>query len=75
MVVSTEHVFYDLISRRIVRRLNMPDVLSEIIEEPANEIPLRLDRVVQIELPKMDFAARPASRGSYSESIILVEKT
>jgi hypothetical protein len=74
MVVSTEHVFYDLISREIVRRLNMPEILSELIDEPANEIPLRVDRVVQIELPKMDYAARPASRGPYSESIILASK-
>jgi tRNA G10 N-methylase Trm11 len=74
MVVSTEHVFYDLMSREIVRRLNMPDALSELMAQPANEIPLRLDRVVQIELPKMDFAARPASRGSYSESIVIAER-
>jgi hypothetical protein len=75
MVVSTEHVFYDLISRQIVRRLNMPDVLCELIAEPANEIALHLDRVVRIELPKMDYAARPASRGPYSESIVLASKT
>lgn len=74
MVVSTEHIFYDLLSRDVVRRLNMPDVLSELIAEPANEIPLSVDRVLQIELPKMDYAARPASRGPYSESIILASK-
>jgi tRNA G10 N-methylase Trm11 len=74
MVLSTAHTFYNLRTRETVRTLNMPGVVSELIAEPQNEIPLRVDRVVEIELPKMDFAARPASRGSYSESIILASR-
>lgn len=74
MVVSAQHVFYDLVSRQIVRRLSMPDVIAEIIDEPANEIALRLDRVITITLPKMDYAARPASREAYAEAIILAER-
>lgn len=75
MVVSTEHIFYDLLTRETVRTLNMPEVLQQLIDDDRNEIPLKVDRVVRIELPKMDFAARPASRGAYSESIILASRT
>lgn len=74
MVVSAQHVFYDLVTRNIVRRLSMPDVIAELIEAPANEIALRLQRVVTITLPKMDYAARPASREEYAEAIILAER-
>jgi tRNA G10 N-methylase Trm11 len=74
MVLSSSHTFYDLVTRKTVRTLEMPAAVSEMIDEPQNEIPLKVDRVVQIELPKMDFAARPASRGRYSESIILASR-
>lgn len=74
MVLSSSHTFYDLLTRKTVRTLEMPAVVSEIIDEPRNEIRLKVDRVVEIELPKMDFAARPASRGRYSESIILASR-
>lgn len=74
MVLSSAHTFYDLRTRKTVRTLEMPAVVSELIAEPRNEIPLKVNRVVQIELPKMDFAARPASRGTYSESIILASR-
>jgi DNA modification methylase len=71
MVVSNEHIFYDLITRETVRTLSMPDTIAELIAEPRNEIPLKIDRVIRIELPKMDYAARPASRGPYSEAIVI----
>lgn len=74
MVVSSQHVFYDLVSRRIVRRLSMPTVIQELIDERPNEIPLRVERVVTITLPKMDYVARPASREEYAEAIILAER-
>ena len=74
MVVSNEHIFYDLITRQTVRRLSMPDTIAELVDEPRNEIPLKIDRVIRIELPKMDYAARPASRGSYSEALVIASR-
>lgn len=74
VVVSTAHIFYDLITRKTVRQISMPDMIAQLIDEPRNEIPLKLDRVVQVELPKMDYAARPASRGNYSESIVIASR-
>ncbi|MGY1593037.1 DNA methyltransferase [Geodermatophilus sp. SYSU D00708] len=75
MVLSAEHVFYDLVSRNIVRVLDMPAIVEQLIADPVNEIPLRIDEVVRIQLPKMDYAARPASKGNYSEAILIAQKT
>jgi hypothetical protein len=74
MVLSAEHVFYDLVGRQIVRRLDMPDTIAQLLEDPANEVPLQLDKVVRIRLPKMDYAARPASTGDYSEAILIARR-
>jgi hypothetical protein len=74
VVVSAQHVFYDLLSRAVVRSIDMPETIAEIVNISSNEIPLRIDRVVKIQLPKMDFAARPASTGDYAEAIILATR-
>ncbi|WP_405677017.1 DNA methyltransferase [Streptomyces sp. NBC_01511] len=74
MVVSSEHVFYGLVSREVVRRISMPNSIAEIISEPRNEIPLKMDDVVKIQLPKMDYVARPASKGDYAEAVVIATK-
>lgn len=74
MVLSKQHVFYELGSRQVVKTLDMPDVVSQLIDDPENAIPLHHDRTVTIQLPKMDYAARPASTGEYSEAIIIAHR-
>jgi len=74
MVVSARHSFYELVSREVVRTLPLAETLGKMVEDPRFGIDLRLLDVVEIELPKMDFAARPQARGAYHEAIILCEK-
>jgi len=52
----------------------MVDAITELGTEPAYGIGLELDRVQLLELPKMDFAARPGSHGTYSEAILFFRK-
>jgi tRNA G10 N-methylase Trm11 len=73
LVLSTEHIFYDLISREVVRQIIMPQTVRELIDAAA-DIKLNVDQVVSIRLPKMDYVARPASKGDYSESIMIMTK-
>jgi hypothetical protein len=63
-----------LLTRETVRTLSMPDTIAELVDEPRNQIQLKIDRVIRVELPKMDYAARPASRGSYSEAIVIASR-
>jgi tRNA G10 N-methylase Trm11 len=74
LVLSAKHTFYDLITRNVVRTVNMPEVIAELLDEPSNEIALKITRVLLIQLGKMDYAARPGSSGDYSEAIILAER-
>ncbi|WP_313137360.1 DNA methyltransferase [Paracoccus jeotgali] len=74
MVVSKEHVFWELVSRKIVRRFNMAAAVSEIIEGEKYGVGMRVDEVINLELPKMDFAARPGAKHAYAESIIIFQK-
>jgi tRNA G10 N-methylase Trm11 len=74
MVLSAQHVFYDLASRQTVRTLVMPEVVRQLIEDPANSINLSIREIATIKLPKMDYAARPASTGDYAEAIVIVQK-
>jgi tRNA G10 N-methylase Trm11 len=73
LVLSNEHIFYDLISREVVRQIIMPETVRELIDS-ASDIRLNVDRVVSIRLPKLDYVARPASKGDYSESIMIMTK-
>ncbi len=74
MVLSFQHVFYDSGTRENVRVLNMPDTIGQLISDPQNEIPLTIDSVLKLILPKMDYAARPASTGEYAEAVIVASR-
>lgn len=74
LVLSTEHIFYDLLSREVVRQIIMPETIRELIDS-SSDIRLTVDEVVSIRLPKMDYVARPASKGDYSESVMIMTKS
>ena len=74
LVVATVHTFYHLVSRETVRTLDMPASILALLQIGV-PLPLKHVETVEIELAKMDFAARPAARGKYSESIVVLEKT
>ncbi|SIT35152.1 hypothetical protein BN2475_40023 [Paraburkholderia ribeironis] len=74
LVVSKEHMFYEMTTRRVLRRFDMVAAITELATEPKFKIGFRLDRVQTLELPKMDFAARPGSHGTYSEAILFLKK-
>lgn len=74
LVLSARHTFYDINTRETVRVLSMPDTISEIIDDPASDIGLDIERVITVQLPKMDFKARPAARGDYAEAIIVARR-
>lgn len=74
LVVSKEHMFYAMKSREVLRRFSMVDSISELATHPKFGIELVLQGVQELELPKMDFAARPGSRGTYSEAILFFRK-
>jgi len=74
LVVSKEHMFYELTTRKVLRRFDMVDAVTQLATASAYGIGLELDGVQDLELFKMDFAARPGSRGTYSESIVLFRK-
>ena len=61
-------------TRKVLRKFSMVDAITELGTEPAYGIGLELDRVQLLELPKMDFAARPGSHGTYSEAILFFRK-
>lgn len=74
LVVSKEHMFYAMTTREVLRKFDMVDAISELGTQPKYGIGLELDRVQLIELPKMDFNARPGSHGAYSEAILFFRK-
>ena len=74
LVVSKEHMFYEMTTRKVLRRFDMVEAISQLGTQPEYGICLELDRVPELELPKMDFAARPGSHGTYSEAIIFFRK-
>ncbi|MGC8732024.1 MAG: DNA methyltransferase [Halothiobacillaceae bacterium] len=74
LVVSKEHMFYEMTTRKVLRRFSMVEAISEMGTGERYGIGLELDRVQELELPKMDFAARPGSHGTYSEAIIFFRK-
>ena len=73
LVLATTHTYYDLVSRQTVRTLNMPVCVRGLLEVGAR-LPLHHVDTVEVELAKMDFAARPGARGKYSESIVFFRK-
>lgn len=52
----------------------MVGVVTEIATNPQYEVNLKLHDVVTIELPKLDFKARPGAQGDYHEAILLLDK-
>lgn len=74
MVVATAHTFYELTTRQIVRRFPFADVLAEYFTEPQYGIGLNLVECFELELPKQDYMARPASQHTYSETAIIFRK-
>ncbi len=74
LVVSKEHMFYEMTTRKVLRRFSMVDAISELGTMERFGICLELDRVQELELPKMDFAARPGAKGTYSEAILFFRK-
>jgi hypothetical protein len=75
MVVSSQHQFYELVSREVVRKFDMVSAITQIATEPAYEVGMERIGAIEIELPKMDFVQRPAGRHAYSETTILFKKT
>lgn len=74
IVISAKHQFYALTTREIVREFDMVDALRELYTHPNYKINLKLEKVYNIELPKLDFVQRPASKGAYSEAILIFTK-
>lgn len=74
VVLSYQHVFYDSGTREHVRTIVMPDIVQQLVDDPGNEVGMTVSSVSRLQLPKMDFAARPASTGDYSEAVIVLQK-
>lgn len=74
LVVSKEHMFYEMITRAVLRRFDMAEAISQLATDEIYGIGLELDRVQVLELPKMDFAARPRAQGTYSEAILFLRR-
>jgi hypothetical protein len=52
----------------------MSAAVAEVASLPRFGVGLAVDEIVDIELPKMDYAARPGATGTYHESIIFLRK-
>lgn len=74
LVVATSHSFYELVSREVVKRLPLAKVLAELFTDSQYGVGFNAVEFIDIELPKMDFIARPASRHSYSETALIFRK-
>lgn len=74
LVVSKEHLFYEMKTRKVLCRFSMVDAITELATDQKYGIGFELDRVQLLELPKMDFAARPGAQGTYSEAILFFRK-
>lgn len=74
LVVSKEHMFYEMTTRAVLRRFDMVEAISQLATNEKYRIGLELERVQVLELPKMDFAARPGARGTYSEAILFLKR-
>ncbi len=74
IVVSKYHRFYELESRKVVREFDMSAAVAEVASIPRYAVGLGVDEIVDIELPKMDYVARPGAKGTYHESIVFLRK-
>ncbi len=73
MVLSARHQFYELTTRHIVRTFEMAETVAKLASQPKYGARLRVCDVLEIELPKMDYLARPASKLAYAECILILE--
>jgi hypothetical protein len=67
LVVSKEHTSWALTSRQVLRKFDMAGSIVEMATARQYGIDFRHERTIDIELHKMDFAARPGAKGAYSE--------
>jgi hypothetical protein len=74
IVVSKIHRFYELVTRKVVWEFNMSEAVAEVASDPRYGVGLAVDEIVDIELPKMDYVARPGAKGSYHESIVFLRR-
>lgn len=74
MVVCTAHTFYELTSRQVVRSFPLAQILGELFTDPRYGVGFRSVELIQLELPKQDYIARPVSRDRYSETAIIFRK-
>ncbi len=73
-VVSKEHVFWELATKRVLWRFDMASALAEMIEDDRFGVSMDIVEVIDLELPKMDFVARPGAKHRYFESIVIFQK-
>lgn len=74
LVVSKEHTFWEMTSKKVLRKFDMVEPIIEMATKKKYGVGLEVDRVETIELSKMDFVARPGAQGNYSEAIIILKK-
>lgn len=74
MVVATAHTFYELQSREILKRFLLAETLAEFFTEPRYGVGFSSAELIEIELPKMNYKARPGARHQYSETALLFRK-
>lgn len=75
LVVSKEHTFWELTSREVLRKFDMAKAVVELATAEKFGVGFSHLQTINLELPKMDFAARPGAKGAYSEAIILLQKS
>lgn len=73
-VVSKEHTFWASGSGEVLRRFDMAKAVEELATSPSMGIGLNHVETIDLELPKMDFVARPGSKGKYSEAVVILER-
>jgi hypothetical protein len=72
LVVGKRHVFYELSSMKTIREYDMASAMAEIAADSRYGVGFHLERIVTIELRKLDYAARPGAKGHYHEAILLL---
>ena len=74
IVVSKYHRFYELVSRKVVWEFDMSAAVAEVASDKRYGVGFIVDEIVDLELSKMDYVARPGAKGTYHESIVLLRR-
>ena len=74
MVVATAHTFYELESREVLQRFPLAEILAEFFTERKYGVGFSSAELIEIELPKMNYKARPGAKHQYSETALLFRK-